>query len=86
MENEIATLSPTELVACIEKLMAENFEGLVQLLYRIDVSEKEIKNITTNFAIDANTIAQIITLRIEEKKANKAYWTKYFHGDDVEPI
>lgn len=83
---DIANLSQPDLVMLIEKLIAENFEALVQLLYRIDVSEKEIKNITANHAIDAATVAQIILLRLEEKKANKAYWTQYFHGDDAKPI
>jgi ACT domain-containing protein len=86
MEIELAEKTLGELTLFIGHLIDTNMEGLIQLLYRIDVSEKEILKITIHHAIDAESLALIIYRRIQQKKAQKAYWTEYFHGKDIDPV
>lgn len=59
--------------AYINHLINTDFEKLVFLLYRIDVSEKKIKALLDN-ASSSNAgelIAQAIIERLEEKKASR---------------
>ena len=55
----------------INDLLLHNFEGLVQLLYRVDVSEEQIKKtVAANGQSDAGElIADLLIKRQEEKIA-----------------
>jgi hypothetical protein len=69
----IEQLNAEELIAAINHLISTDFEKLVFLLYRIDVSEKKIKALLDN-ASSSNAgelIAQAIIERLEEKKASR---------------
>lgn len=70
---QIEQLNKTELIDAINWLIVHDFEKLVFILYRIDVSEAKIKVLlnkdNTNFA--APVIADAILERLEEKKASR---------------
>ena len=69
----IEQLSKTQLIDAINWLIIHDFEKLVFILYRIDVSEAKIKTLlnkeNTNFA--APVIADAIQERLVEKKASR---------------
>lgn len=69
----IEQLSRTQLIDAINWLIIHDFEKLVFILYRIDVSEAKIKILlnkeNTNFA--APVIADAILERLAEKKASR---------------
>lgn len=69
----IEQLSKTQLIDAINWLIIHDFEKLVFVLYRIDVSEAKIKTLlnkeNTNFA--ATVIADAILERLAEKKASR---------------
>lgn len=58
----------------INQLINTDFEKLVFLLYRIDVSEQKIKALLSNTTSSnaGELIAQAIIERLEEKKASRA--------------
>ena len=72
-------LSTPDLETIINELIKEDFSKLVQLLYRIDVSEAKLKNI-----LEANPnenagklIAQVVIERLAAtKKARESFSTK----------
>lgn len=70
---EIEQLSKTQLIDAINWLIIHDFEKLVFILYRIDVSEAKIKTLLnkeqSNFA--APVIADAILERLEEKKVSR---------------
>lgn len=70
---QIELLSKTQLIDAINWLIINDFEKLVFILYRIDVSEAKIKTLlnkeNTNFA--APVIADAILERLAEKKASR---------------
>jgi len=70
---QIELLNKKELIDAINWLIVHDFEKLVFILYRIDVSEAKIKVLlnkdNTNFA--APVIADAILERLEEKKASR---------------
>ncbi|HQS23632.1 MAG: hypothetical protein B7Y11_08125 [Sphingobacteriia bacterium 24-36-13] len=69
----IEQLSKNQLIDAINWLIIHDFEKLVFILYRIDVSEAKIKTLlnkeNTNFA--APVIADAIIERLEEKKVSR---------------
>ncbi len=69
----IEQLSKTQLIDAINWLIIHDFEKLVFILYRIDVSEAKIKTLlnkeNTNFT--APVIADAILERLAEKKASR---------------
>ena len=69
----IEQLSKTQLIDAINWLIIHDFEKLVFILYRIDVSEAKIKTLynkeNTNFA--EHVIADAILERLAEKKASR---------------
>jgi len=71
-----------ELSAFINKLLLTNFERLVQLLYRIDVSEMRLKSLLKdNPKEDAgNIIASLII----ERQAQKIISRQQFKNDEEE--
>lgn len=72
----IEQLNFAELTAAINHLINTDFEKLVFLLYRIDVSEQKIKALLDNTASSnaGELIAQAIIERLEEKKVSRAMY------------
>ncbi len=82
-ENELAVIehySREELVGYIQQLIAKDFSRLVQLLYRLDISEAKLKEtLATHTDTDAGLlIAQMIIDRLEQKKKSR----EKFSGKD----
>jgi hypothetical protein len=72
-------LSSSELETLINDLIKEDFSKLVQLLYRIDVSEAKLKNILKEHPNEdaGKLIAQIVIERLAAtKKARESFSTK----------
>jgi replicative superfamily II helicase len=67
-----------KLSAGINQLIQNNFEKLVSLLYRIDVSEKKLKNLLQGHANEnaGKIIAQLIIERQLEKMALRKKYKK----------
>ncbi len=57
----------TKIEALVEYYLTNNFIALIQLLYRVDVSEARINTIAENKILDARIIAELILERIIEK-------------------
>jgi hypothetical protein len=72
-------LSTLELETMINDLIKEDFSKLVQLLYRIDVSEAKLKNVLKEHPNEdaGKLIAQIVIERLAAtKKARESFSTK----------
>jgi hypothetical protein len=72
-------LSTLELETMINDLIKEDFSKLVQLLYRIDVSEVKLKNVLKEHPNQdaGKLIAQIVIERLAAtKKARESFSTK----------
>ncbi len=72
-------LSSSELETLINDLIKEDFSKLVQLLYRIDVSEEKLKNLLKEHPNEdaGKLIAQIVIERLAAtKKARESFSTK----------
>lgn len=72
-------LSTLELETLINDLIKEDFSKLVQLLYRIDVSEEKLKNLLKEHPNEdaGKLIAQIVIERLAaSKKARESFSTK----------
>ena len=77
-------LSTLELETLINDMIKEDFSKLVQLLYRIDVSEVKLKNILKEHPNEdaGKLIAQIVIERLAAtKKARESFSTK---GSSIE--
>jgi len=72
--HEIEQLSPTDLIAYINDCINHDFNKLVQLLYRIDVSENKLKTILHSNPTEdaAKLIAAVIIERLAATKAARA--------------
>jgi hypothetical protein len=68
----------SELANHINQLIKNNFESLVALLYKIDVSEEKLKlKVLDNPATDAgNVIATLIIERLQQKADFKKQFTQ----------
>lgn len=75
--NEIEQLAPNDLIAYINDCINHDFNKLVQLLYRIDVSEQKLKNILQSHPNEdaAKLIAAVIVERLAATKAARARFT-----------
>jgi hypothetical protein len=73
------------LSAWLNKLINENFEQVIALLYRVDVSEKKLKNIlaTDKSALSGDILARLIIERQLEKLASRKKY-KSDPGEDGE--
>lgn len=72
-------LSSSELETLINDLIKEDFSKLVQLLYRIDVSEEKLKNLLKEHPNEdaGKLIAQIVIERLAAtKKARESFTIK----------
>jgi hypothetical protein len=76
--SELEQLGPTDLIAFINDCIQHDFNKLVQLLYRIDVSEEKLKYILQlNPNEDAaKLIAAVIIERLAATKAARASFSK----------
>jgi hypothetical protein len=72
--HEIEQLSPDNLIAYINNCINHDFNKLVQLLYRIDVSENKLKTILQSNPTEdaAKLIAAVIIERLAATKAARA--------------
>lgn len=72
--HEIEALSPDNLIAYINDCINHDFNKLVQLLYRIDVSENKLKTILQSNPTEdaAKLIAAVIIERLAATKAARA--------------
>jgi len=72
--HEIEQLSPNDLIAYINDCINHDFNKLVQLLYRIDVSENKLKTILQSHPNEdaAKLIAAVIIERLAATKAARA--------------
>lgn len=103
MENalsELEQLGPSDLIAYINECIKNDFNKLVQLLYRIDVSEEKLKYILQlNPNEDAaKLIAAVIIERLAATKAARASFSTTNkidapatenndqHDEDLEPF
>ena len=78
-------LSTLELETLINDMIKEDFSKLVQLLYRIDVSEVKLKNILKEHPNEdaGKLIAQIVIERLAAtKKARESFSTKSTNIED----
>jgi SOS response regulatory protein OraA/RecX len=76
IDNELLTLetlSAEQLAEYIRQLIDSDFQRLVQLLYRLDVSEEKLKNVLAdNPSGDAgDMIAQLVMERMEQSKITR---------------
>ena len=76
--SELEQLGPNDLIAYINDCIQHDFNKLVQLLYRIDVSEEKLKYILQlNPNEDAaKLIAAVIIERLAATKAARASFSK----------
>ena len=65
-----------QLLVFIDKLLSEDSEKLMSLLYQIDLSEKELSKKVPN--IEFETIPEIITHKILERELKKVLLRAYF--------
>lgn len=72
-----------KLTTIIQKLIDQDFTGLVQLLYKIDVSEQALKSKLRNAPLEqsANVIVDAILERLSEK--NKTKDSFHFDVDNI---
>ncbi len=72
--HEIEQLSPNDLIVYINDCINHDFNKLVQLLYRIDVSENKLKTILQSNPTEdaAKLIAAVIIERLAATKAARA--------------
>lgn len=69
-------LGPEQMAACIDEYIQHDFEKLVQLLYRLDVSEVKLKNILAAHPYeDAGKLiaALIIERQLEKIRSKEIY-------------
>jgi hypothetical protein len=80
-------LSTLELETLINDLIKEDFSKLVQLLYRIDVSEAKLKNVLKEHPNEdaGKLMAKIVIERLAAtKKARESFSTKSTNIEDNE--
>ena len=72
--SELEQLGPSDLIAFINDCIKNDFNKLVQLLYRIDVSEEKLKSILQSHPNEdaAKLIATVIVERLAATKAARA--------------
>jgi SOS response regulatory protein OraA/RecX len=85
IDNELLTLetlSAEQLADYIRQIIDSDFQRLVQLLYRLDVSEEKLKNVLAdNPSGDAGAlIAQLVMERMEQSKLTRE---KFRQQDDI---
>ena len=76
--SELEQLGPSDLIAFINDCIQHDFNKLVQLLYRIDVSEEKLKYILqlNPYEDAAKLIAAVIIERLAATKAARASFSR----------
>lgn len=72
----LPSLTPEALAKEVNEMIEYNFEGLIQLLYRLDVSEQKLKEVlAANQQEDAGTLitAAILERLAQREKARQLY-------------
>lgn len=84
---EIEQLSSSDLIAYINDCINHDFNKLVQLLYRIDVSEQKLKTILQSHPNEdaAKLIAAVIVERLAATKAARASFSSNNKIEDATP-
>ncbi len=86
LSNEIQQweqLSPDELAAYINRLITDDFTGLINLLYRLDINESRLKRILTdNPQEDAG---RLIAALMMERQQQKIQTRQQFQSEDNIP-
>lgn len=84
---EIEQLAPSDLIAYINDCINHDFNKLVQLLYRIDVSEQKLKTILQSNPNEdaARLIAAVIIERLAATKAARASFATNNKIEDSTP-
>jgi len=84
--QSIETLDPPSLEALINDLIKNDFSRLVQILYRIDVSEAKLKYILQSHPNEdaGKLIAQIIIERLATTKKTRESFTNPSQIEDTE--
>lgn len=82
----IEAFTKEQLVLYIQTLISNDFAGLVQLLYRLDISEPRLKQtLAAQPAKDAGElIAQMIIERLEQKKIAREAFKRKDWGESKE--
>ncbi|MCO5247762.1 MAG: hypothetical protein M9887_02270 [Chitinophagales bacterium] len=66
----------------VEEMVSHDFDGLIQLLYRIDVDERKLKAlIAENNAFESN---RVIAKMILERQKQKVFWRNKFKSNQNE--
>jgi len=65
----LPTLTPEMLAKEVNEMIAHNFEGLIQILYRLDVSEQKLKAVLA--ANQQEDAGKLITAVILERLAQR---------------
>lgn len=69
--QEWEQLSPVELTAHINKLITNDFAGLINLLYRLDISEAKLKKLLAEHPEeDAGKIIAALIIERQQQKIN----------------
>jgi len=73
----LPTLTPDMLAQEVNEMIAHNFEGLIQILYRLDVSEQKLKAVlAANQQEDAGKlITAVILERLAEREKTRNSFT-----------
>jgi hypothetical protein len=84
--QSLEKLDRTSLDVAINELIKNDFSKLVQILYRIDVSEAKLKNILNSHPNEdaGKLIAQVILDRLEATKKARASFNTNSSIDDSE--
>jgi len=71
-----------KIAACINQLIQKDFEKLVSILYRIDVSEKKLKSLLYTYA--GENAGKIIAQLIIERQLEKIAFRKKYKKDNTD--
>jgi hypothetical protein len=71
-----------ELLAIVEHLMDKDFNALIQVLYRLDVSEESIRTYTADKYLTGEVLTNMILQRIYLREEAKKLFTQRYTKDD----
>ncbi len=79
----LESLSKEDLAIYIETLISQDFPRLIQILYRLDISEAKLKNMlaTNPNAHTGTLITQMIIDRLEAKRKSRDEYSKKDWGE-----
>jgi hypothetical protein len=77
-----ANTKKDELLAIVEHLMDKDFNSLIQILYRLDVSEEAIRNYTDDKFLTGEVLTNMILQRIYLREEAKKLFTQRYTKED----